>query len=278
MSVAAVMMVKDEADIIEGFVRHMVGHVDHMVVADNGSTDGTREILDHLRKDAPLTLVDDSVVAYRQSEKTTRLAHMAREMGAIWVVPADVDEIWSVVGGGTIRSRLEATRSAYRVLTAPRYTHVRTAADHRQADPFASMVWRRPEPETPPKVAFRVQPGAVVHQGNHGVTYSGDAAGPPRRSPKWPVLELAHFPVRSADQLVRKVRNGLAAYEADPALHQGWGVHWRAWGAVLARDGEDGLRAVFDRYWWYPSPVDAGLVYDPAPYRRGGGHDQQRHV
>ena len=54
MITAAVTMVRDEADIIETTVRHMLTQVDVVIVADNRSVDGTREILDSLPGALPL--------------------------------------------------------------------------------------------------------------------------------------------------------------------------------------------------------------------------------
>jgi len=45
MRLVAVSIVKNEADIIEPFVRHTLAWVDHHLVFDHDSTDGTREIL-----------------------------------------------------------------------------------------------------------------------------------------------------------------------------------------------------------------------------------------
>ena len=43
MRLVAVSIVKNEADIIEAFVRHTLAWVDHHLVFDHDSTDGTRE-------------------------------------------------------------------------------------------------------------------------------------------------------------------------------------------------------------------------------------------
>src|SRR5688572_466349 len=87
-------MVRDEADIIEWTVLHMLGQCDQVIVTDNGSTVGTREILDALVYLGNLTIIEDPEPAYYQAHKMTGLAHRAREMGATWVVPFDADELW----------------------------------------------------------------------------------------------------------------------------------------------------------------------------------------
>ncbi len=77
MSVVGVSTVKDEADVVEWTLRHMADEVDSLVVADNGSRDGTREILAWLADELPLTVVDDPEVGYYQSRRITRLADEA---------------------------------------------------------------------------------------------------------------------------------------------------------------------------------------------------------
>ena len=83
-------MVRDEVDIIGPVVAHMLGQVDHVIVADNLSVDGTFDVLESFG--SQITLVADTDPAYRQSEKMTHLAGVAKSMGADWVVPFDADE------------------------------------------------------------------------------------------------------------------------------------------------------------------------------------------
>ena len=45
MRIVAITRVLDEADIIEAFVRHTAAYVQHHIFVDNGSIDGTVEIL-----------------------------------------------------------------------------------------------------------------------------------------------------------------------------------------------------------------------------------------
>ena len=257
MTVFGISMVKDEADIIAGTIRHMAGECDQLIVADNNSTDGTRKILDELAYELPnLTVVDDPDPAYYQSAKMTALANLAAAEGATWIVPFDADELWT--SAHRIADVLPGLDVP--VADAPLFNHLRTACDVDHSDPFTSMVWRQPHPGKLHKVAFRFEQGAVIHQGNHGVTL-------PSGSVSVPALEIRHYPVRSPEQFIRKAINGANAY-AQTDLPQSQGEHWRSYGQLYDRFGEQGLTEVYFEHWWYRSPTDAGLVRDPAPYRR----------
>jgi hypothetical protein len=256
-------MVRDELDVIEGVIRHTADEVDFLLVADNNSSDGTREVLDRLAGELPLTVVDDPEPGYYQSRKLSQLAERAAGMGATWILPIDADEIW-VQPVDRIRVVLPAL--GYPIALATLYNHVRTGDDVNDPDPFRSMVWRIEQPSKLGKVAFRWQPGAVIHQGNHGVTLpSGETGG-------LQVLETHHFPVRSPEQFIRKSRNGAAAYAAAPELDASMGVHWRSWG----RMSDEQLQQAYVEHWYYNSPADVGrvrgdgfgLVRDPALYMR----------
>src|SRR5690242_17110689 len=96
----AITMVKDEADIVATTVGVMLEQCDGVIVADNNSTDGTRDLLaDLARQHKTLTVLDDPEVASYQAKKMTNLAHFARERGATWAIPFDADEYW-VCGWG----------------------------------------------------------------------------------------------------------------------------------------------------------------------------------
>jgi hypothetical protein len=258
VTTVGIAMVRDEADVIAGTLHHMADEVDHLVVADNGSTDGTRDILADLVGKFPLTVLDDPEPAYFQSAKMSRLAEQAARHGATWIVPFDADEIW-VSWAGRIREVLPALPPA-NVALAQLTNHYSTAIDPAEPDPFRRMVWRSSDAASLPKVAFRWEPGAVIHQGNHGVTL------PSGRS-EVDALEIRHFPYRSAEQFVRKAVNGAAAYKLTD-LPVTEGAHWRAYGEIHDRLGDKGLGDVFRTHFWYLSPTDSGLVLDPASYLR----------
>lgn len=260
MATFGVCMVKDEADVIAGTLRHMADEVDHLIVADNGSTDGTRDLLAALEDDLPLTVLDDPDTAYYQSKKVTALAHMAGDQGAEWIVPFDADELW-VSHGRRIREDLAAAGPTVVVMAASLHNHFASAVDPDDPDPFRSIVWRQRHQGALPKVAFRYHPAAVVHQGNHGVDH------PLGNMPTYGPLAIRHFPYRSAKQFIRKARNGAAAYKATD-LPPEVGAHWRQYGDLLDRYGEETLAEVYREHFWFLSPVDSGMVLDPAPFLR----------
>jgi glycosyltransferase involved in cell wall biosynthesis len=260
-----VTMVKDEVDVIEGVLRHMAGEVDRILVADNGSRDGTRRIIDDLARELALTVLDDPVVAYFQSQKMTHLANLAHGAGAEWVVPFDADEIW-YHPDAPLRNTLQEVRAD--VVDVRLINHwVTTEDDQSTNDPFQRHVWREALPQELGKVAVRWQHGMTIMQGNHGVRMPEDQIV----SVQDAGVRIRHFPYRSTRQFISKARNGAAAYAAaEDEIPADQGDHWRRYGEVLERDGEAGIVEIFERHFFYPNPAVAGMVRDPAPYRRWG--------
>lgn len=261
MTAVGVTMVKNEIDVIVGVVRHMCHHLDKLMILDNGSTDGTRELLSNLAASpqTPIVIIDDHNPAYYQATKMTRLAERAAADGAIWIVPFDADELWSCTCHSRIADALARLDNDVTVVEASLYNHFATALDPGGNDPFVTMQWMNPRPADLPKVAFRWQSGAQIHQGNHGVTLPvpGRTVRP---------LIVDHFPYRSADQFIRKAVQGAAAYAATD-LPESIGTHWREYGRLYEAGGPEVLEGVFRDHFWYRDPAAAGLVHRPAAYR-----------
>lgn len=251
-SVWGIARVKDEADVIASTTRWMLTQVDYVMVQDNASTDGTRDVLEGLKHagDGRLLICEDSEVGYYQSAKMSSLAWDAQAMGASWVIPFDADEVWTAPGGHTLRDWLVNLDPRISIAQAQLFDHVATSADDAgETDPVKRIQWRRRKPAELPKVAARTQPSLVIHQGNHGADYGHQAdAG----------LVVHHYPYRSVEQLIRKVRNGAAAYAATD-LPEDVGKHWRDYGRLT----DEQLRELFQT--WHYCATTAGLDHDPAP-------------
>lgn len=263
MTTVAVTMVKDEADIIEPVIRHMATQVDHIIVADNMSTDDTRLTLESLADElGDIMIQDDREVGYQQSKKMTGLAHLAEaEFGAEWIVPFDADEIWYSPFYDRIADHLADIEVQWLVMPATVFDHMATGDDPDVPNPVLRMGWRRREPLELPKVACRWRRDLTIEMGNHGARYHGGATMHEAQ------LVVRHFPYRSVDQLIRKIRNGAAAYAATN-MPANVGTHWREWGAMLDQQGPEAIEELFTTWYYVDSPHEVSttpMIYDPAP-------------
>ena len=242
-------MMKDEADIAAQTVGWMKDQVDLVIVADNGSTDGTREILESL----DVWVLEDREVGYLQSEKMSHLAEVARREGADWVVPFDADEI-HYSHTGRLGDSLTGLPEDVLVSEAPLFDHVATGIDGDDPNPIIRMPWRRAAQAPLRKVAVRAVEGVTIHQGNHSASFPG--VNHPKSVTDLHVVR--HFPYRSVEQFVSKVRNGAAAYAATD-LPPAVGAHWRQYGQILDTQGEAGIEEIF-KTWFYREDPTEGLV------------------
>lgn len=115
MKVVGLYLVRNEVDIVELNLRHHFATViDEAVVVDNGSKDGTLEVLAELAEELPLTLSSEVGHVYQEG-RVTRMARYAASQGADWVLPIDADELW-VSNGGPFREVLAEAPADARAL------------------------------------------------------------------------------------------------------------------------------------------------------------------
>jgi Glycosyl transferase family 2 len=254
VSVAGIMLVRDEADIIERTLDHAASQVDYLIVADNRSTDGTAEIV--MRHPGVGHFERDHEVGHYHSKKMTRLALLARKRGFKWVVPMDADELWSVAEPWheteTVAERLRRQAPNVQIVSAALYDYLPPSGGIDGSHPFDAITWRKTAAGVFPKVACRTHPRLVIEEGNHGAHYGEVPAL------TVPGLMVRHFTWRTPEQFVRKIRNGLEAYAATD-LDPMYGAHWRMWEGY----SDDVITAGFTGWCVeYPSD-DPELVYDP---------------
>lgn len=113
------LLVKNEVDIIADNIKaHSKLGVDCFVVMDNGSDDGTREVLDELKDQYELLIIDRPVTDYQQSNWKTEMAFVSRDkLKADWSIANDADEFW-IPKQGDLKSELSRWGS---VIKYPRY-------------------------------------------------------------------------------------------------------------------------------------------------------------
>src|SRR5262249_59715770 len=105
----------DEADIIESFIRYNSAFADAFTICDNGSTDGTIDILRRLVEEGiQIDLMEDASPGYFQSSIMTGLLRKVVGRGDVdWVLPLDADEFLVSETGGNPRQVLENLSSEY---------------------------------------------------------------------------------------------------------------------------------------------------------------------
>lgn len=226
MKLVAAMKVRDEADVIdENLQYHLAQGVDEFIVTDNGSSDGTLDVLQRYRDAGLLRLTEEPGADFRREAHgwVTRMAQQAAtEMGADWVVHVDADEFWWPVGG-SLKEVLGEIPERFGVVLAPRPEY--------PARPSGNGAWtdrltaRESHSRLRPKIAHRAHPHARLHRGAHDVDIEGAEearhAGravmrpvKPDRFEERPELVWApifparvlHFPIRSIEQYERRVR------------------------------------------------------------------------
>lgn len=249
-------MVRNAEDICGTIVSHMMEELDYVIVADNLSTDGTRDILNQLSKNSNLMVVDDNDPAHRQSEKTTALAQLAKRLGATWVVPFDSDEWWYSLNGNRLADVIRQNDSV--VYPAAIYDHVPTSTDSENLCPVRRMVWRKAAPSPLHKVACKIMPDLVIAEGNHNAFYQSMPAPPV----SWNKIAIRHFPYRTEDQFVEKAVLGALALELTDLPYE-IGTHWRDYYKIYQEEGVEALKGVFRKWFYSINPEDEDLVRDP---------------
>ena len=95
-------MVKNEADIIESFVRHTCLFVDKMLVCDHLSSDRTKDILELLRDEGlPIEIFTFDRDEFVMEFVINNLCQIAIEQGADIILPLDADEFLIDLNGNS---------------------------------------------------------------------------------------------------------------------------------------------------------------------------------
>jgi len=270
MRVVAVSMVRNERDIIESFVRHNAAFVDAHLILDQGSTDGTVDILRALADEGfDVVVGTDPRPGYYQAERTTPLMRRAvGEFDADWVIPIDADEFIVAPSRRALRKILASFDGA---VAWSWLTYVARPQDDPGETNVVLRIRHRIQEDTPRDAKVVVPASlaatATLLQGNHdlveeGVRADGRLAG----------AALAHFPVRSPEQLGVKVAISTLQYLARGERHD-WGHHYLELYELLAA-GWDGFVAAYyeqaTRFGLRPGqPLGGTVIEDPLAYAGG---------
>ncbi len=217
LGVAVVAIVKNEADYLEEWLAyHLALGVDHFVIYDNGSTDGSAELLERYINHGLVTRIDwpiggGQLAAYN---------HSLRMFGAAarWLAYYDPDEFLVPLADDDIPSFLARYPDAA-VLRVPRveigFSGHRTKPEGLTIDEYTGVAdVLGLDRDLPPRVKSIVQPGAVSAVDIH-LAFPADVPEPGQPTKTYEaelrdVVQLNHYYTRSFEEFEAKRFRGSA--------------------------------------------------------------------
>ena len=242
MKIFGVTLVRSEADIIALTIRyHLQLGLDRILILDNGSSDGTDEILASLARSDNRIQWRRHDGEFQQAELTTGLAREAFRAGADWIVPFDADEFWhaplrpfrevlATTEAGALRGQVihyiqrreQLERTPEALLTMTRRAPRVIGPPDRGRSLVEAQEIAYVEAMYAPKWICRASANLRFDPGNHS------ARDFDRRPETTLELVCLHAPIRSRDILLKKATHSLRSKAAGRPPDDGWHTH-RVW-------------------------------------------------
>jgi SAM-dependent methyltransferase len=273
-----ISLVKNEEDIIEAFVRHNLRFLDAILFLENGSTDGTYQILLALQQEGlPIVIFQNPEKGYFQSKKLTKLLRAAAaSFFPDFVFPLDADEFIKCSSRNVFVDALKNVPHAG-FCRISEETYIITPAEALQLQdvtPKLLKCRRKNEIGNFSKAIIRLDGAWLtklkIEQGNHNVSRIDGGAV---TSLDIPTIRLAHFPVRSSRQFETKAVLGWLGYlQEDPDADKKYkDFAWRNGFYQIAYHGSISAENLANLSLTYAPGTkatnwDTDIVYDPMDF------------
>lgn len=225
--IAAITMVKDEADIIELFIKINKKHIDHFYIVDHSSTDKTLEILVAMQNAGyPITVLTYGEIQYNQVLVTNSLLKMATESNEYeFIIPLDADEFLynpnSIDLISVLRSEIGVDNCG--LMKWVNYAPLNNNYYSSESPLFDLFRKRSSEPTQFYKVIIPNKLAKIgsTTMGNHQFLINGNNTSYSLVTPF-----LQHCPVRSSEQIIAKSIIGSHRFSLKTDRKPGEGFHW----------------------------------------------------
>lgn len=207
--------------------------VDGFIVTDNGSTDGTRQVLEEYRqKGWILDVIDETEEGYLQAKWCDRMIRLARKKyHADWVISSDADEFWYATSLNLKKEILSNEGCNLQAVYLTNFVPIENRKDFIDSPYFVHRVVPARLQEKyglnggyshqVPKVIMKAKDYKMVIDGNH------DAEMRHRKICHVSNIVVYHYFIRNFDHFVSKVKKGGEALMKNPNKYMG--MHWRIW-------------------------------------------------
>jgi len=236
MKIAVVGMVKNEADIIESFVRYTLTFADEIILHDDGSKDNTPYILNALSDEYEGRIIvkkrtDDFSAGRKQNTITKSLLDEAYEKSKPdWLIPLDADEFLISRSGKPVREIFEKMdRSCCHFVKWRQFICMPGEGLTINEKIFVPSKFKRyhlDESINLPKVVIPSSlydiEQSIIAIGNHDLFRIDGGIIPKKESED---MILAHYQVRGRNQIMRKALCGWTSTLLMPQRGENQGYH-----------------------------------------------------
>lgn len=248
MKIATISKIKNEADIIESFVRYHAEIVDAMFFVENGSTDGTVSILRLLIEEGyPITIFDESEQEFDELRFINQYADLVLKSNRIdWLVPIDADEFLDA-GGENPRTYMEKWDIDF-VYTVMWKTYVWNEDLEKKSGfvPDRFEKYRDEEYETFRKVVI---PGQLYERGKLLITHGNhDVLGIELKKKSDSSIKFLHYPIRSREQFKAQIVVNAIMEISRSSRREGEAWHWDNAYRAIKENREPDLERISQTY------------------------------